>query len=52
MVPFSLDAAGGDGTVDALEGVGSRAVWEGRGKEGEGGAVLLGKLFARYVRAS
>jgi hypothetical protein len=47
MVPFSLDAAGGDGTVDALEGIGSRAVWEGRGKEGEGGAVLLGKLFAR-----
>jgi hypothetical protein len=47
MIPFGLEAAGGEGTIDKLEGVGTRAVWEGRGKEGEGGAVLLGRLFAR-----
>lgn len=52
MVPFSLDSAGGDGTIDALEEVGSKAVWEGRGKEGEGGAILLGRLFGRYVISS
>lgn len=47
MIPFGLESAGGTGTINKLAEVGTRAVWEGRGKEGEGGAVLLGRLFAR-----
>ncbi|CDZ98449.1 Beta-tubulin folding cofactor D [Phaffia rhodozyma] len=47
MIPFSLDSVGGEGTIGKLFTIGTRAVWSGRGKEGDGAAGLLGRLFSR-----
>lgn len=47
MIPFGLESAGGEGTIAKLDSIGRRAVWDGRGKEGEGGAVLLGRIYVR-----